>query len=528
MARLTRKQVTTTPSLSRGTSQTASRTASKTSKTSKRTRSTATRSSTIEDTRVTKRVRTSSAIKSTPVLSAEDLAKAYTKDRLTQVEEYRQKQQQESRHFNQMPEFPVDKRNVYVFGSGSICELGLGPEVVEVKRPRLNPLLPREETGIVNVAVGGTHVLAIDYLGRVWSWGQNDSGVLGRATKENEDEVEEDWVLNSKESTPGLVENLPKSSLFVGIAATDNLSAAFDASGNLYAWGTFIDDGKKQFAKDIVIQREPKKVISISNTVALAAGKEHLLILTAQGKVYAWGVGSSNQLGLNVDTQRKFVFGPALVHGLPQIEHVAAGEFHSFAIDKEGKVYSFGLNNFGQCGFTEPLGEGAVIASATEVKFFSDNNIQIKQIACGNHHTLALSTTGEIYSFGETYMNQLGIEPSKYPESLVRDAVTGNAAYVPVPTKLTEGESDDEPSFPKNGFSYIACGTEHNIAISADDGSAWTWGNGPSYQLGQGNEEEVILPTRINNSAAKAAKMLTAGAGGQFSVLTGVPLSEQN
>lgn len=431
---------------------------------------------------------------------------------------------------NQIPALPTDVLNVYVFGSGSICELGLGPIVTEVKRPRLNPLLPIDKVGIVKVAVGGTHVVGIDKEGRLWSWGQNDCGVLGRPTKENDDDVDDDWVINSKESTPNYVEGIPESAIFVEVAATDNLSAAVTDEGHLYAWGTFNEEGRKCYKKGVEFQNEPAIVTSVGGVVQLAGGKDHLLILDKFGDVYAWGVGTSNQLGVTFNSQlRTFVFGPFKVPGLKNIKKVSAGEFHSFAIDDKGDVFSWGLNNFGQAGLLEPLGDGAVVTKATPVTFFSENNLKVVQIACGNHHTLALTDAGDIYAFGELYLNQLGIDPKNYPESLVRDSQSGTAAYIPVPTKLTEGLFDDEPSFPEKGFKFIAAGTEHCLAISADDGSPWTWGSGSVYQLGHGKPagedgpEDIAVPTRIDNTASRGVDMVFAGAGAQFSVLAGLP-----
>lgn len=425
--------------------------------------------------------------------------------------------------FNPLPDLPTQRLNVYVFGSGSICELGLGPLVTEVKRPRLNPLLPIDTVGIVKLAVGGAHAIALDYDGRVWSWGQNDSGVLGRLTKESEDEIDDDWIVNSKESTPGLVEGLPASAIFVEVAATDNLSVAVTDEGHLWAWGTFIDDGQKCFKTGVNYQREPIHITTVKNVVKVAAGKDHLLILDKSGDVFGWGVGSSFQLGVHVNPNlRSRVFGPLKIPGLKKIKHVSAGEYHSFAINQDDKVFSWGLNNFGQAGNPEEAGDGKVIKKVTHASFFDDK--KIVQIAGGNHHSLALTADGEIYAFGEMNFHQLGLNPSNLPECTVREA-DGTPAYVPIPTKI-EG-----PGIPK--FKYVAVGTDHSLAISAEDGSPWTWGFGETYQLGHGkpagedSPEDEEVPTKIDNTATRGVTMTFAGAGGQFSVLAGLPRDEK-
>jgi len=143
----------------------------------------------------------------------------------------------------------LPKLNVYVFGSGSMGELGLGPQEKQrnVKRPRLNPYLLPDEVGVVDVAVGGMHCAAIDKDGRVWTWGVNDQGVLGRDTTwtpENEDTAmdsddEDEELLNPKESVPGLVEGFPEGTVIEKIACGDSITVACTTNGQVYAWGTF-------------------------------------------------------------------------------------------------------------------------------------------------------------------------------------------------------------------------------------------------------------------------------------------------
>ena len=129
-------------------------------------------------------------------------------------------------------------------------ELGLGPQSNQrnVKRPRLNPYLLPRDVGIVDVAVGGMHCAAIDEAGRVWTWGVNDQGVLGRDTTwspENEDtpmdsdDEDDDDQLNPLESVPGLVQGFPDGTVIVKVACGDSITVAVTNEGKVYAWGTF-------------------------------------------------------------------------------------------------------------------------------------------------------------------------------------------------------------------------------------------------------------------------------------------------
>jgi regulator of chromosome condensation len=150
-------------------------------------------------------------------------------------------------------EAPKTKLNVFVCGEGSSGELGLGAakNVIDVKRPRLNKLLGAEEVGVVQVAVGGMHCLALTHDNKILSWGVNDQGALGRDTAwdggykdmdaSDSDSDDDDSGLNPHESTPTAIpaSAFPEGTVFVQVAAADSSSFALTDDGLVYGWGTF-------------------------------------------------------------------------------------------------------------------------------------------------------------------------------------------------------------------------------------------------------------------------------------------------
>lgn len=153
-------------------------------------------------------------------------------------------------------EVPTQKLDVYVFGEGSSGELGLGTAktAIDVKRPRLNPLLSAKDVGVVQIAAGGMHVLALTNDGNILTWGVNDHGALGRDTAwdggmkdvaDNESNSDSDDAsdsgLNPRESTPTAIPSdcFPAGTVFVKVAAGDSLSLALTDDGQVYGWGTF-------------------------------------------------------------------------------------------------------------------------------------------------------------------------------------------------------------------------------------------------------------------------------------------------
>lgn len=155
---------------------------------------------------------------------------------------------------NDVPNEPL---NVYVFGEGSSGELGLGSAKgqIEVKRPRLNPLLDAEKVAVVAAAVGGMHTAVLTKSNNILTWGVNDQGALGRDTawegglrdideddkSDSDSDSDSDTGVNPHESTPTNVDmtGLPDDLTFVQVACTDSATFALTDEGQVYGWGTF-------------------------------------------------------------------------------------------------------------------------------------------------------------------------------------------------------------------------------------------------------------------------------------------------
>ena len=149
---------------------------------------------------------------------------------------------------------PTQRLDVFVFGEGSSSELGLGTakNAIDVKRPRLNPLLSAKDVGVVQIATGGMHVAALTHDNKILTWGVNDSGALGRNTNwdgglkdmddnDSDDSDDSDSGLNPYESTPTQVpaSNFPEGTHFVKLSAGDSHTLALTDDGLVYGWGVF-------------------------------------------------------------------------------------------------------------------------------------------------------------------------------------------------------------------------------------------------------------------------------------------------
>lgn len=99
--------------------------------------------------------------------------------------------------------------------------------------------------------------------------------------------------------------------------------------------------------------------------------------------------------------------------GLRNIVHVAAGVYHSFAVDANGTVWAWGLNTFHQTGLTPAKGgdEDMVIVPGQVDALSPEHHggAKVVQISGGEHHSLFLFDNGEVWGCGRSDSHQLGI-----------------------------------------------------------------------------------------------------------------------
>lgn len=155
----------------------------------------------------------------------------------------------------------------------------------------------------------------------------------------------------------------------------------------------------------------PVLVPGLKDIVQLAAGANHILALDKSGNVSAWGSGEQSQLGRRIVERMKYSSLVPSPMGLPkkQIVKVAAGSYHSFAIDKKGAVWSWGLNNFGETGHRAGAGDAdASILKPAVIK--SLREYAVKEIAGGEHHSVALCEDGRVLTWGRVDGSQVGVE----------------------------------------------------------------------------------------------------------------------
>ncbi|TKX26305.1 hypothetical protein C1H76_1266 [Elsinoe australis] len=426
-------------------------------------------------------------------------------------------------------EKPTQRLNVYVFGEGSSGELGLGTakNAIDVKRPRLNANLAADTVGVVQIATGGMHVAALTHDNKILTWGVNDQGALGRDTawegglkdiddnrSDDSDDSGDDAGLNPRESTPTAIDSdkFPEDTVFVQLAAGDSTTFALTDDGQVWGWGTFrSNEGIFGFSAEVMVQREPVLLTSLKKIKKIACGANHVLALNSEGQVFAWGSGQQNQLGRRVVERTKTQGLIPREFGLPRkaIKDVECGQYHSFAIDNKDRVWSWGLNNYGETGIPESAGEDDAVILKPEV-VESLSGIEVTTIKGGAHHSIAVTKSGDCLTWGRVDGCQIGIPTSDLKEDDVVKDERGAVRILTQPSKVT---AIKEP------VATASASSDHCIAVTKD-GKAYAWGFSANYQTGLGTDDDVAVATLIDNTAVRGKKLLGAHTGGQFGILT--------
>jgi alpha-tubulin suppressor-like RCC1 family protein len=223
------------------------------------------------------------------------------------------------------------------------------------------------------------------------------------------------------------------------------------------------------------------------SVIQVAAGASHALLLDTTGAV--WGIGRSaeGQLGLGLNSSGASVSSAVQVNALKgrNIRHVAAGGWHSLAIDKTGIVFTWGDNRYGQCGVGS---DNASIPTPLEVP-----GPPILTGDCGARHTVLIREGDRAHvAAGDNRKGQCGVV---WEDETVEELREFSECSVVCKAKPF----------------IVSCGSEHTVLVG-ETGTLWSFGGGRHYQLGHGSKSDCPSPKRAAKVSTKWVTHAAAGA----------------
>ncbi|KAK0616508.1 regulator of chromosome condensation 1/beta-lactamase-inhibitor protein II [Immersiella caudata] len=220
------------------------------------------------------------------------------------------------------------------------------------------PALVPELSKVKQLAAGSNHILALDEKNKIYAWGAGQQAQLARRLLERDD---------AAALYPSGIGALP------GRAKAEKLSCGsyhcfvVDTKSRVIGWGL---NNYAELAIEAEVGTDggfilkPQLVESLDDkeVVEIAGGEHHSLACTADGELLTWGRIDGHQVGhpresftednavWDEKNNPRVLIEPLPIKGLSDIVKVAAGTDHSFAITKDGKVYSWGFSANYQTG----------------------------------------------------------------------------------------------------------------------------------------------------------------------------------
>jgi hypothetical protein len=298
---------------------------------------------------------------------------------------------------------------------------------------------------LISLAAGEYHTIALTKDNKLWAWGKNNSGQLGKKT------------VGCDASGPICLEDHFPGVNLVRVAAGGNCSVAISDEGKVYFWGY---EAYGSFGIDMMGIGTHKAVQAPFDQFAIdvACGYTHTLVLTPSGEVYATGYNTNGCLGIGTTAHiSQFTKIPTL----KDVIKIACGSYQGLAITQSGQLYVWGWNHYSNCG----VGHSNDIL--TPHLLMED----VEDVAAGWGHNLALLRSGELWSWGYNGSGQLGCG----------DKVARNT-----PVQIT---------IPEVRIAGIGCGHD-TCYIVTTHGEIYLWGRGKLGLLGPDLAGNVLSPVK--------------------------------
>ncbi|MFN8437568.1 MAG: T9SS type A sorting domain-containing protein [Cytophagales bacterium] len=435
-----------------------------------------------------------------------------------------------------------NNKNIYTWGSNLYGQMGCnlqGQPYTDsfYNLPKVVGTLP----SINKITLGhSNHILAIDTFGYVWSWGLNDYGQLGRGTIGGYSSQPKKILRGSQSK---IVDKLNDPSgiylhNILSITSGVNYSFAIEkGTGKVLAWGKnnagqLGDSSGSNINKSTPVYVKTNQNTYLTDIIQIEAGEVSTYALDINGNVWSWG---SQWLGRqNTGLASRVISNPNHLDNmisysgtnyLSNITQISAGVNHCLAIDKDGKVWSWGgdwapgqlgqgngYQSFNNAGLVVDVG----ISSTTGPWLGTGIDGKAIQLAASQASSAILMENGKVVTFGAN-----GLYTSYEVKLPSGSYLCGSNGGVSQSGTLGTGICNPttncvNPNLSGNGYEYPnyvninSDATTHLSNITEiSEGDAWfyainnsgqiyTWGYNKRGELGLGDYTDKCYPTILD------------------------------
>ena len=254
------------------------------------------------------------------------------------------------------------------------------------------------------VACGPYNTAAIKTDGTLWIWGRNN-GTLGDNTI-------------TDRSSP--VQTVTGGTNWSVVACGAYHAAAIKTDGTLWTWG--INSHGQLGDNTLTNKSSPIQTITGGNNwSSVACGYNFVAAIKTDGTLWLWGQNTvlvaAGQLGDNTGTNKSSPV--QTITGGNNWSSVACGRSHTAALKRDGTLWTWGLNSYGN------LGDNTSIRKSSPIQTISAGN-NWSFVACGYQHTTATKTDGSLWAWGRNNDGQLGDNTLANKSSPIQTVMVGN------------------------------------------------------------------------------------------------------
>ncbi|MCX7917751.1 MAG: hypothetical protein N2589_06480 [bacterium] len=356
--------------------------------------------------------------------------------------------------------------DVFGFGWNKAGQIGFRNDENSLKPTQIKLNNKIHLLDIIDIGAGDIHSIALRKNGVVLTWGGNFSGQLGNLTYNDSP-----FPVIVREKNGNIFNGVIK------VAAGWDFSVVLKKDGTVWTWGDNkcgqLGDGSFKNRNYPIPVRNHLGKGYLKDIIDIKAGAFHILALSKDGTVWSWGNNEFGQLG---DGSFENKFYPVKVRNLSgrgyleNIVKIECGAFHSLAIDKDGNLYAWGKNWKGQ------LGDGTYINRNRPIQVLGENGDgflkNVVDVSAGRNHTIALNRKGEIFVWGGNVFGQLG--------NLILKKI-----YFPI--RVYNGKT-----LLKNGILISAAGSYCLVLLN--DGNIYFWGVNEGEIINKFEKSMIHLP----------------------------------
>jgi alpha-tubulin suppressor-like RCC1 family protein len=265
------------------------------------------------------------------------------------------------------------------------------------------------------------------------------------------------------------------------VSAGQNFSMGIKMDGTLWGWG--LNGNLLGLNGNMANQNLPVQIGTANDWATVSAGNVHTLAVKTNGTLWAWGNGQFGQLGNGVFNSATWTV--TQVGTANDWLTVSAGNRFSLAIKTTGTLWSWGLNNVGQLGISNLINQNLPVQVGTASNWL--------KIDAGNQHSLAIDNTGFIYAWGDNTFGQFGNG-------------TNTSSLTPIMVSSS------------NNWAEVSAGFDHSMALNTN-GILFTFGNNTNGQLcdGTNTASNTMNPISFSN-AGLVTQYIAISAGNSFSL----------